>query len=89
MKAALGQETPYPLETSHFMRITRRYSVLNGVTWNFDVGLPFVVVASSIKLHVSCGGTGEDGEAVGDDLPPRSQTRLRVVVFPKEGEGDP
>lgn len=65
------------------------YSVLHGVTWNFDVGLPSVVVASSIKLHVSSEGTGVDGEAVGDDLPPRSETRLRVVVFPKEREGDP
>lgn len=63
----------------------------NRFTWNFDVGLPSVVVASSIKLHVSSEGIGVDGEAIGDNLPPRSysKTRLRLVVFPKKGEGNP
>lgn len=60
-------------------------------TWNFDVGLPSVVVASRVELHVASEGVGVDGEAVGDDLPPRShgKTRLRLVVFPKKGEGNP
>ena len=64
---------------------------LRSVTWNFDVGLPSVVVASGIKLHVSSEGIGVDREAVGDDLPPRSysKTGLRLVVFPKKGEGNP
>lgn len=60
-------------------------------TWNVDVDLPSVVVASSIKLHVSSVGVGVDREAIGDNLPPRSysKTRLYLVVFPKKGESNP
>lgn len=34
------------------------------VTWNFDVGLPSVVVASSIKLHIFTKGIAKYREAV-------------------------
>lgn len=60
-------------------------------TWNSDVDLPSVVVASSVKFHISDKGIGVDREAVGDDFPSGgySEAGLCLVVFPKKGEGDP
>lgn len=50
-----------------------------------------MVIASSIKLHVSYEGIGVDREAVGDYLSSGgySKTGLCLVVFPKKGEGNP
>lgn len=60
-------------------------------TWNFDVGLPPVVVASSVKLHISSKGIGVDWEAIGDNFATRGygKTGLCLMVFPKKGEGNP
>lgn len=63
----------------------------HNATWNFDVGFPSVVVASSIKLHVATKGIGVHREAIRDNFPSRgdSKARLVLVVFPKKGESYP
>lgn len=68
-----------------------RYKKCIHSTWNFDVGLPSVVVRPSVKLHVSSKVIGVDREAIRDNFPPRrySKTGLRLVVFPEKGEGNP
>lgn len=61
------------------------------VTWNFDVGFPSVVVASSIKLHVSTEGIGEYREAIRDNFASRGYSKawLFLMVFPEKGESYP
>lgn len=60
-------------------------------TWNFDVGFPSVVVASSVKLHVSTEGIGVYREAIWDNFPSGGYGKawLCLVVFPEKGEGYP
>lgn len=50
-----------------------------------------MVVASSVKLHISYEGIGVDREAVGDNFPSRcySETGFCFMVFPEKGEGNP
>lgn len=60
-------------------------------TWNFDISPPPMVVASSVKLHISYERISVDREAIGDNFPSRcySKTGLCFVVFPEKGEGNP
>lgn len=73
------------------LNVTKIKSAWCKITWNFDVGLPSVVVASSVKLHVSTEGIGVYREAVRDNFPSRGYSKawLCLMVFPEKGKGYP
>lgn len=60
-------------------------------TCNVDVGLPSVVVTTSVKLHISSIRIGVDRKAIGDNFPSgwQSKTWLYFMVLPKKGESNP